>query len=435
MLISRSLLDDLAAMLTRGPSGPAVAWVDADVDPLDLVRAGAPSFATAVYTSSPEGRRIGGLGVALKATAGGADRLSRLRPALRGLPAGLPAFVGFSYDPGGPVAPEWSEFPPAAVVVPQIAVVRESGRSRLAVAVPPGADPGAVLAAAASLRHPDRPRVPRAASVTVTSEPGVDEWRRAVAEAVEAAESGMITKVVLARSVRVGMGSPIAAFDVVALLADRYPECRVFGWQQGRSAFVGASPELLVSRRGGRFRSVALAGSAARSAAPGDDRRLADSLLASSKDRVEHAVVVEEILRRLGPLAEVVDVPPVPVVERYATVQHLSTPVVGRTAATILELAEALHPTPAVGGHPEPEALAFQAKLEQIDRGWYAGGIGWADSSGDGDVAVGLRSALIGGDGAVLYAGNGIVAGSDPDAEVEETRIKLRPLLDLLTGA
>ena len=100
----------------------------------------------------------------------------------------------------------------------------------------------------------------------------------------------------------------------------------------------------------------------------------------------------------------------------------------------MLELAEALHPTPAVGGHPSPDAIAFQSKLEQIDRGWYAGGIGWADASGDGEIAVALRCALIRGERAVLYAGNGIVVGSDPDTEIEETRFKLRPLLGLLTS-
>jgi len=149
---------------------------------------------------------------------------------------------------------------------------------------------------------------------------------------------------------------------------------------------------------------------------------------------VEHAIVVDEIGRRLAPLTDLIDVPPVPVVERYATVQHLATPIVGRTSSTVLELAEALHPTPAVGGHPESEAIAFQSKLERIDRGWYTGGVGWADAAGDGEIAVALRCALIRGEGAVLYVGNGIVAGSDPDAEVEETRLKLRPLLNLLTG-
>lgn len=435
MLISRTIVDDLATTLTREPSGLLVASVDTDLDPLHLVRAGAPAFASAVYVSSPEGARIGGLGIARRTSAAGPERFQRLRPLLRDLPSGLPALIGFSYDPDGPVSPEWAGHPAATALIPQISVIREVGRSRLVVAVPPGVDPRTVLAAAASLRIPDAPAAPRATSTTVTSDPAVGEWRNAVAEAVAAAESGAIDKVVLARSVRVALGAPISAFDVVALLARRYPDCRVFGWQAGETTFLGASPELLVARRGSRFRTVALAGSAPRSTSTEDDRRLADSLLASGKDRSEHSIVVDEIVERLQPLAEVLDAPSVPVVERYATVQHLATPIVGRTSATVLELAAALHPTPAVGGHPVPDALSFQAKLEPIDRGWYSGGIGWADSTGDGEIAVALRSGLVTGERAILYAGNGIVVGSDPDAEVEETRLKLRPLLDLLSGA
>lgn len=435
MLIPRTVVDDLAATLTPMPSGLSVALADVDVDPIDLVRSGAPAFATAVYLGSPDGTRIGALGAARRAVTSGPDRLNRLRPLLGDLPPGLPALVGFAYEAEGPRTPEWEGFPPAVGVVPQIAVVREAGRSRLAVAVPPGVDPASVLTAVESLRVPERAARPRTPTTTVTSDPPVEEWRDSVVEAIGAAAAGALAKVVLARTVRVGLGTPIAGFDLVALLADRYPGCRVFGWQSGEATFVGASPELLMSRRGLRFRTVALAGSAARSVAPDADRRLADGLLASDKDRVEHAIVVDEIMRRLEPLAEVVDVPPAPVIERYSTVQHLSTPIVGRSPATVVELAERLHPTPAVGGHPGPEAAAFQSKLEHIDRGWYAGGVGWADGTGDGEFAVALRCALVRGEHAVLYSGNGIVVGSDPDAEIEETRLKLRPLLDLLTGA
>jgi len=434
VLIPRTAIDDLAATFTRTPSGVSVAFADVDLDPIDLVRSGASAFGAAGYTASPDGRQIAGLGVVQQVSASGVDRLRRLRPLLRDLPPGAVAMIGFSYQPDGPISEEWSAFPAAIAAVPQITVIREGGRSRLIAAAPPGVDPASVVAAAASLRVPAAPAPPRSSSATVSSVPPVEEWRDAVAEAAAAAAAGVVEKVVLARSVRISLGSPIAAFDVVALLRDRYPDCRVYGWQAGESTFVGASPELLVSRRGTRMGAVALAGSAGRSTSPEDDRRLADGLLRSDKDRGEQSIVVDEIARRLEPLTEMLDVPPEPVVVRHATVQHLSTPIVGRTSATVLELAEALHPTPAVGGHPSPDAIAFQSKLEQIDRGWYAGGIGWADASGDGEFAVALRCALIRGERAVLYAGNGIVVGSDPDTEIEETRFKLRPLLGLLTA-
>jgi len=435
MLIPRTVLADLAATLTRNPSGISVAVSDIDLDPIELVRSGAAAFATAVFTGSPDGTRIGGLGVALRSVESGPDRLRRLRPFLRDLPAGVPALIGFSYDPEGPATREWSGFPSATAVVPQISVIREAGRSRIVIAVPPGADASSVLGAAGSLRISGEPAIPPASSVTLSSDPTVEDWRDSVAEAAGGVAAGEVDKVVLARTVRVGLGTPIPGFDLVAMLGNRYPDSRVFGWQSGEATFLGASPELLVARHGSRFRTVALAGSTARGATPADDRRLADELLAGDKDRVEHAIVVDEIGRRLAPLADLIDVPPVPVVERYATVQHLATPIVGRTRSTILELADVLHPTPAVGGHPGSEAIALQSKLEQIDRGWYTGGVGWADAAGDGEISVALRCALIRGEGAVLYVGNGIVAGSDPDAEVEETRLKLRPLLDLLTGA
>jgi len=435
VLIPRTAIDDLAATFTRTPSGLSVAVADVNTDPIDLVRSGAAAFATAAYAGSPDGKQVAGLGVAQQMTASGVDRLRRLRPLLRDLPRNAVAMIGFSYQPDGPVSEEWASFPSSVAVVPQITIVREAGRSRLIAAAPPGVDPGSVLAAAASLRVPDAATPPRASSATVTSHPPVEEWRDAVAEAVAAADGGIVEKVVLARTVRVALGSPIAAFDLVALLRDRYPDCRAYGWQFGDSTFVGATPEFLVSRQGSRVMTVALAGSAARSNSPEADRRLADGLLASDKDRAEQAIVVDEIGRRLEPLTEMLDIPDAPVVDRFATVQHLATPIVGQTGATVLELAEALHPTPAVGGHPSPDAIAFQSKLEQIDRGWYAGGVGWADVSGDGEIAVALRCALVKGERAVLYAGNGIVVGSDPDAEVEETRLKLRPLLGLLTGS
>jgi isochorismate synthase len=254
-----------------------------------------------------------------------------------------------------------------------------------------------------------------------------------VSETVAAIRSGLLDKAVLARALDLETGAPIEPFELVARLRSRYPESRVFGWAAGASAFVGATPELLVARAGRRFHTTPLAGSVRRGGDVDEDRRLADRLLASDKDRSEHAMVVDEIVARLQPLAETLDVPPGPMVERFATVQHLATRITGTGPAGLLGLVDALHPTPAVAGTPTADALAFIDKVEALDRGWYAGGIGWADSGGDGEISLALRSALLRGGTARLYAGNGIVAGSMEDAELEETRLKLRPLLDLLT--
>jgi len=198
--------------------------------------------------------------------------------------------------------------------------------------------------------------------------------------------------------------------------------------------FLGATPELLVTRERERFHISPLAGSGPRGVDADDDRRLGDELLASEKDRLEHSIVVDDVVRRLTPITKGITHPSVPVLERFATVQHLATPIAGSTDRRVLDLAGVLHPTAAVGGFPRSEALAFIAKQEGIDRGWYSGGIGWIEPGGDGEIAVALRCALVRGDQAIIYAGNGIVKGSDPGDELAETRLKLRPMLDLLTG-
>ena len=189
---------------------------------------------------------------------------------------------------------------------------------------------------------------------------------------------------------------------------------------------------MLVARTGEHMESSPLAGSERRGDDPEQDRRLGEALLASIKDRDEHELVIVDALDRLAPLVEGLHRSPTPQLQRFTTVQHLATPIMGTTGARLLELVAALHPTAAVGGVPRGPALAFIARTEDFERGWYSGGIGWVDPEGDGEVAIGLRCALLRGDGAIAYAGCGIVAGSEPADELEETRLKLRPMLDSL---
>ncbi len=159
--------------------------------------------------------------------------------------------------------------------------------------------------------------------------------------------------------------------------------------------------------------------------------------MASDKDRFEHSTVVADIVGRLTPVVESMDVPSIPSLLKLSNVQHLASNITARLSEspTVVELAGMLHPTPAVGGTPRAEALAFINKAERVDRGWFSGGIGWAGPDGDGEIALALRCALMRGTTARLYAGAGIVAGSDPEVELEETRLKFRPLLNLLTEA
>lgn len=432
MLIPYSVLVDLQALLDTPADGMRVVAVDVDLDPLDLVRAGASSFGFAGFFSSPEGRVIGGLGTARRLTGTGSERLARLDGGVVGLPEGAPVLVGFSFGDDGPTGADWEGFAAAAAIVPEAAVVREGGTSRLVLVVPPGSDGRALLALLSTLEPTTTGADPSDFDQSIMSIPAPADWIAVVDEAVAAIRAGQVAKVVLARSVEVRRAS-FDPFQLVARLRDAHPGCRVFGWQEGDAVFVGASPELLVARRGDHMHLAPLAGSAARGADLESDRHLGEALLASGKDRFEHEVVVADALARLAPLATGLHRAPTPHLQRFEGVQHLATPITGTTSARVLALAAALHPTAAVGGAPRDDALAFIAKLESVDRGWYAGGIGWLDPSGDGELAIGLRCALIRGDRAILYAGNGIVADSDPVAELEETRLKLRALLDLLT--
>ena len=212
-------------------------------------------------------------------------------------------------------------------------------------------------------------------------------------------------------------------------MREQFPACFCFCFGTPEAAFVGASPELLVRRSGASVSTVALAGSTRRSSDPAVDDHLGEQLLRSDKDRREHAIVAERIVRGLRPHAVWVEARPSPRSIKVANIQHLATPVIAQLAdpRSAIELAGMLHPTPAVGGEPWPErAAAAIPELEGMDRGWYAAPVGWMDATEDGEFCVALRSALLRDREAHLFAGVGVVAGSDPAAELAETEVKLR---------
>jgi isochorismate synthase len=200
--------------------------------------------------------------------------------------------------------------------------------------------------------------------------------------------------------------------------------------------FLAASPELLVRREGQRASTVALAGSIRRSADPAIDDHLGEQLLRSDKDREENEIVVRQIARALRPHAVWVTAAPEPALVRVANIQHLGTPIRAQLAAPLsaVELAGLLHPTPAVGGEPWEAVKRLIPALEGLDRGWYAGTVGWTDATGDGEFCVALRCALVRGRLAHLYAGGGIVRDSEPADELAETEVKLGALLPVLSG-
>ena len=223
---------------------------------------------------------------------------------------------------------------------------------------------------------------------------------------------------------------------VFAALRELFPSCFCFCCGTPEAAFVGASPELLVRRNGAGAATVALAGTTGRSADPAVDDHLGERLLHSDKNRSEHRIVVERIERGLGRLSVWVQSAPEPGLIKVANVQHLATPIRAQLADShgAVELAGLLHPTPAVGGEPSEAAVAAIAELEGMDRGWYSGPVGWVDSAEDGEFCVALRSGLIRDRTAHLYAGAGIVADSEPAAELAETELKLGAMLPLVSA-
>ncbi len=404
-----------------------------------------------------QGSALAALGSVRVLEASGEDRFVQLARRWRTLSAcalaewsqdppasGLVALGGFAFAAHGCGAAEWEGFAPASLVVPEVSLARRSGRTALTINVEVAPDDTlADLTARATrrlreLRSAPLPLLDPAptGNYRVHSPMPPSHYEEAVARAVQRIRRGELEKVVLAREVEVH--APVAhdPAAVFGLLRAEFPSCYVFAVGRGESTFIAASPELLVRREGQRASTVALAGSIGRSADPAVDDHLGERLLHSDKDREENAIVARRIARTLRPHSVWVTAAPEPVLVRVANIQHLAMPIRAQLASAVpaIELAGALHPTPAVGAEPRERAASLIPALEGIDRGWYAGPVGWTDASGDGEFCVALRCALLRGRLARLYAGCGIVRDSDPAAELAETETKLGALLPLLAG-
>jgi isochorismate synthase len=403
------------------------------------------------------GFALAGLGIAHEAASRGEERFADVAEEClrtggdaildqpRELPAGAgPVWLGgFAFDPQGGTSSTWSSLPPGTLVLPELSLCRSGERCFLTLnaVVQPGDDAGeraAVLSARlASLRAESPlpmldPHPTAHAEIRSALPPG--GFETAVAAATARIDAGEMSKVVLAREVVV---SAAAAHDPAALfgaMREQFPACFCFCCGTPEAAFIGASPELLVRRSGASVSTVALAGSTRRSSDPAVDDHLGEQLLRSDKDRREQRIVCERIVRALRPHAVWVEAAPEPEIVKVANIQHLATPVIAQLAEShsAIELAGMLHPTPAVGGEPGPKAAAAIVDLEGMDRGWYAGPVGWMDATEDGEFCVALRSALLRDREAHLFAGAGVVAGSDPAAELAETEVKLGALLPFL---
>lgn len=313
----------------------------------------------------------------------------------------------------------------SALVVPRVLVGRRGGRAwRTTITA---GEPVATRALGAGGDAVPPARV-RYAGSTVPEL----RWLEAVAAAVERIRAGGMDKVVLARDRLVWSTTAFDPRVLLRRLGARFPDCLTF-WFEG---LVGATPELLVRRVGDAVESTVLAGSSPRGADPAADARLGAALRASDKDRREHALAVESVRAALAPRCARLYVDPRPSLLRLDNVQHLATHARGqlRAPATSLQLAGALHPTAAVCGAPTGESMRAIRALEGMQRGRYSGPVGWVDARGDGEWGVALRCAELYGARARMFAGAGIVDGSLPEAELEETRLKLRAMQSAFEG-
>jgi len=337
------------------------------------------------------------------------------------------AVGGFAYRPDRDPSGAWSGFPALLLRVPALAVMRRRGRTFVSAAT---ADAEALLDLPAT-----SVRAPGARTLTVSPVRNPLAWTAAVQGAAARLRAGEAEKVVLAREVIARGDGVVSAGMVVRGLRAAYPSCFTYLMSGADgTAFAGASPELLIRRSGRHAFAQPMAGSVARGATDAEDERLARELTQSTKDAAEHRLVPSFVLDALRPYSTKVAAREREVV-RFTNIQHLATSVAAELKeppASLLELAAALHPTPAVGGWPRAAADVLIDELEGMERGWYAGAVGWIDGRGDGELAVALRCGLLWEDGARLYAGVGVMPDSDPARELEETELKFKALLTAL---
>jgi menaquinone-specific isochorismate synthase len=431
------------------------------------VRASVPSLRAALdampaprtFWTAPDEATVVAGGAAATLTADGRDRFAAIKEGIdrvlrsgdvhAGTEAACPRlFGGFAFHDEGTDDDTWAGFPGARFVLPRVQVTDTDRGTWLTVnAAGPDASPEAVE----DRLDAERDRFEALAESAPTPPPDIvsrtrttprEAWRDSVEAAVSRIHAGDLRKVVLAQALDVTLDRPLSAPDVLARLGETYPDCYRFlvepapGTSADRPAFFGATPERLVSRHGRTVTTDALAGTTGRGDTPAEDDWLAEELLADEKNLHEHELVAETIREQLAPFASTITAGQRRV-RRLATVQHLFTPITATLDSDthVLDLVEALHPTPAVGGLPPERALATIRETEPFDRGWYAAPVGWIDAAGNGTFAVAIRSALARGAETTLFAGVGVVADSDPDREWDEVQLKYRPILDELERA
>ncbi|MEB7503759.1 isochorismate synthase [Arthrobacter koreensis] len=391
------------------------------------------------------GEGLVGFGEVLRHTSTGPDRFSSARTwwnAVRADAAvedevqvpgtGLTAFGSFAFSKRSPFL--------SRVVVPEIIVGSRNGTAWITQTT---TDPDAVLdresvvaALAGYLEEISSDSLSLGGDTILPGMLSESEWKNAVARSVAHIAAGELSKIVLARDIVASLSAPIATAQVLRELALRYESC----WTYSVDGLIGSTPEMLIKVEDGKARARVLAGTLDRATAPLDDPDYAKRVLAGSqKQQHEHAIAIDSVTRQLEPFTSSMTSHSEPFVLELPNVWHLASDVTAElrmedgAVPTSLDLVEALHPTAAVCGYPTSVAGELISELEHMDRGPYAGPVGWFDAAGNGEWGIALRGAVIEDPQAVrLYAGCGIVSGSNPAAELEETWSKFRPMLEAL---
>jgi isochorismate synthase len=435
--------------LSEAASGRALQWLSV---PAPLLQAEALLDAEptedAWYWSGGRDQEFVGIGVAKRLTGHGPTRFETIDRDLQALwsslephPIGEPGAPeprvvgGFAFQSGRASKTPWESFGEGQLVLPRLTYTRREDRAWLTLAASPQelASPAertrfltdaAQLIGAAGGRN-----LEQTSGAFELSERSAEEWRTLIDQVKRAINEGSLQKVVLARRVLVRFERELSAASVLARLRSTGPGAPRFAFRASGATFLGSPPERLLAKNGLRIETEAVAGSL-----PATDEGAAERILNDAKLLSEHAPVVQDLLERLLPVADVQTLPERPFAHRARHILHLKTPISAtlRSPERALSLLSRIHPTPAVGGYPTATALRFIAEHEPEERGWYGGPIGWIDARDNADFAVALRSGVISGKQAHLFVGAGIVAGSDSDDEFLETSWKLKVLLNAL---
>lgn len=392
-----------------------------------------------------------GLGIAHELIAKGENRFAVLSEAWKELISdavvtgneGVIAMGGFRFDTDSCHSELWNNFPDAVLIIPSIMICsRSNGTSDLIISN--------MITSQSNIENRfkeieefwhkinSKKEYKQSKSIkhfTIKEDSNLKaQWSNLVHHALEDINQQKLKKVVIARQLHLKADQPISLSHVIHKLRSNNPKACVFAFDRQNSYFVGATPETLFSSRSGFFQTMALAGTAPRGNSAQEDIILGEQLLHNMKDINEHALVMNTIKATLTDLCTDLYIDHSPSLHKLPKVQHLITCFKGKIKSNknILDIIHCLHPTPAVGGIPKAAAINFLSAYETMDRGWYAGPIGWINSDGDGEFMVALRSGIIHGDNAVLFAGCGIVAGSEAESEFQETELKFSTMLDAI---